>query len=387
MNTPLYPVDIPGERGVAPHFAGRKKELAELHRRLRVAATPEGQAEGMTLVTGVPGIGKTQLGMEFARQAKKDWKAVVHDASTGCFNNPTTLFLDMGDSLGVRADFEKVAGVAPGIATISAQVAGTGGSVGVRTPQRGADAGLNSMLANTKRHAAWRHTVLVVMVDELQNIEPEGAANLRVLHEGRHGCPIFPIGIGLQHTRRVLSGCGISRCSGFALGLLSRDETREAISEGVRALGADIPDTATESLAAASMDFPQHVNGYIRAAVEVCRERGGLESEDNLREAHRRGDRSRIAYYEHRLAAMERADRLLLLVGHMMNSGRDAVDQSEARAVLRDDGELIDFAVAHGILSQNPRGELSFAIPSFANYMKEWHRDASVQAPDRGHVR
>ena len=362
---------------MAPHFAGRQKELAELHRRLRVASTPEGQAEGMTLVTGVPGIGKTQLGMEFARQAKMDWKAVVLDATTGCFNNPTALFLDIGDSLGVRADFEKVAGVAASIATISAQVAGTGGAVGVQPPQRGADAGLNSMLANTRRHTAWRHTVLVVMVDELQNIEPEGAANLRVLHEGRHGCPILPIGIGLQHTRRVLSGGGISRCSGFALGLLSRDETREAISKGVQALGADIPHTATESLAAASMDFPQHVNGYIRAAVEVCRERGGLESEDNLREAHRRGDMARVVYCEYRLAAMERADRLLPLVGHMMNSGQDAVGQSEARAILHDDGELIDSAVAHGVLTQSPRGDLSFAIPSFANYMEAWHRNAA----------
>ena len=169
---------------------------------------------------------------------------------------------------------------------------------------------------------------------------------------------------------------------------MSRDETREAISEGVRALGADIPDTATEI-------FGGGFNGLSRSTstatseprVEVCRERGGLESEDDLREAHRRGDRSRIAYYEHRLAAMERADRLLPLVGHMMKSGRDAVDQSEARSVLRDDGELVDFAVAHGVLSQNPRGDLSFAIPSFANYMKEWHRDASAHAADRGHVR
>ena len=372
----MHPVDIPGERGAPPYFAGREKELAELHRRLRLAPTPNGRAAGMTLVTGVPGIGKTQLGMEFARQAKADWKAVVFNASTGCFDNSTTLFLDIGDSLGARADFEKVAGVAPGIMTISAQVAGTGGSVGMRTPQS-ANAGLNSMLANTRRHPAWRHTVLVVMVDELQNIEPGGAANLRVLHEGRHGCPIFLVGIGLQHTRRVLSGCGISRCSGFALGLLSRNETHEAISKGAQALGANIPDTATESLAAASMDFPQHVNGYIRAAVEVCRERGGLESEDNLLEAHRRGDMARIVYYERRLAAMERADRLLPLIGHMMNSGQDAVGQSEARAVLRDDGELIDSAVAHGVLQQSPRGDLSFAMPSFANYMQEWYRSAA----------
>ena len=262
----MHPVDIPGERGAAPYFAGREKELAELHRRLRLASTLEAQAAGMALVTGVPGIGKTQLGVEFARQAKADHNAVVFNASTGCFDNSTTLFLDIGDSLDARADFEKVAGVAPGIMTISAQVAGTGGSVGTRTPQN-ANAGLNSMLANTKRHPAWRHTVLVVMVDELQNIEPGGAANLRVLHEGRHGCPIFLVGIGLQHTRRVLSGCGISRCSGFALGLLSRNETHEAISKGVQALGANIPDTATES-------FGCRFNGLPAARERLHQSRG-----------------------------------------------------------------------------------------------------------------
>ena len=158
---------------------------------------------------------------------------------------------------------------------------------------------------------------------------------------------------------------------------LGMEFARQAKMDWQAALGADIPHTATESLAAASMDFPQHVNGYIRAAVEVCRERGGLESEDNLREAHRRGDMARVVYCEYRLAAMERADRLLPLVGHMMNSGQDAVGQSEARAILRDDGELIDSAVAHGVLTQSPRGDLGFAIPSFANYMEAWYGNAA----------
>ena len=193
---------MPGERGMALYFAGRKPELAELRRRLRSSSTPAGLVEGLALITGIPGIGKTQLGLEFARQARRDWQAVVFDVGTDRFEEATTLFLDIGGAIQARREFEEIAGVAPAVTAINAKVAGTGGGVTRDVPRR--HAGLESMLANSSELPAWRHTTLVVIVDELHNITPTATANLRVLHEGKHGCPILPIGIGLP-TRPALS--------------------------------------------------------------------------------------------------------------------------------------------------------------------------------------
>ena len=51
-----------GERGPPPHFAGRDAELAAMRRRLDITLREPGAAmNGLLLITGIPGIGKTHL--------------------------------------------------------------------------------------------------------------------------------------------------------------------------------------------------------------------------------------------------------------------------------------------------------------------------------------
>lgn len=364
-------IDMPGERGMALYFAGRKPELSELHRRLRSSSTPPGLVEGLALITGIPGIGKTQLGLEFARQARQDWQSVVFDVGTDRFEDATTLFLDIGGALGARREFEEVAGVAPEVTAINAKIAGTGGGMARDVPRR--NAGLESMLANSSELPVWRHTTLVVIVDELHNITAAATANLRVLHEGKHGCPILPIGIGLPHTQRALSAGGISRCEGFTLGFLSDDESRQAIARGLEALNVTTaPPQAVAALAKGAMNFPQHINGHIRAAAEVVAERGDLKSGRNVREALNRGTAARVAYYNMRLRAMDDSSLLLPLVGHMIDTGVDVVPRARAVAVLGADSRaLLEDAMRHGVLIQDELGSVSFGIPSFGSYLKQ----------------
>ena len=48
------------------HFAGRDDELQMLGTKMTNSMKPGGARNGMTLISGVPGIGKTELALQFA---------------------------------------------------------------------------------------------------------------------------------------------------------------------------------------------------------------------------------------------------------------------------------------------------------------------------------
>ena len=58
-----------GDRSRALHFAGRRTELAALHARLEYVVNEQDPEDGLVLIDGIQGIGKTGLLREFARQA------------------------------------------------------------------------------------------------------------------------------------------------------------------------------------------------------------------------------------------------------------------------------------------------------------------------------
>ena len=93
------------------HFAGRREELAVLHARLGdVIATGESLG-GVALVTGVPGVGKTQLGRRFGKEAQsRDDGAVKHLAiSAGMLNDDLSLFMAIGRALDAEDAFRQAA--------------------------------------------------------------------------------------------------------------------------------------------------------------------------------------------------------------------------------------------------------------------------------------
>ena len=123
---------------------------------------------------------------------------------------------------------------------------------------------------------------MVLVVDELQTIEPRGMRALRALHQGDHGCPILLLGIGLQHTQQVLGSpsdgsAGISRIAEpMALAPLSAKEALEAVRGNMVAMGYEIAEAGVAALAEASQGFPQHLHGYLRGAVEAIDEHAAL---------------------------------------------------------------------------------------------------------------
>ena len=361
------PARLRGERGPPSHFAGRDAELRLMRRRLDIVLHErDPAAEGVLLFTGVPGIGKTHLVKHFISQQaeNKSVKALVVGADA--LQSPEGLLGLLGVAMDAKDSFSKAAGIDDKVSGARASVAGLVAGGFTLDSHRPA---LNFVhrLRATKDLSAWRNKALVLMVDEVQNVGMEAAVQLRALHEGEHGCPILAIATGLQPSKSVLSRHGISRMIHRQLDLLSHDETVAAVYHGLANLDVKMSKDAAEELAKAAMRFPQHVHGYIEAAIDVHEERGEVDSPQALAEILRIGQCAREEYYVGRMSAVGRADKVYPLVEYMSGRESDVVTWSKAESIVG--AEIVDAAVHHGVLSATEDGVLSFGIPSFRNYM------------------
>ena len=361
------PKELRGERGPPPHFAGRVAELALLRGRLdAVLADPGAAKDGMLLLTGVPGVGKTHLMEHFAQQVKDDRRVVVLALSPVDLAAPEGLLLLIGEALGARGKFARAAGVDDKISGIRGNVAGVI-TAGVTKDAYRPGMTFSHMLRATRNLKAWKRKVLVVTVDEVQGVDSRSADQLQTLHLGHHECPVLAIAAGLQHSKSVLSDNGISRTNHRQLTLLTSDETVEAVYRGLGNIGVVVSEATAGELAEAAMRFPQHVHGHIEAARDVYCERGEVDSPEALAEVLERGRKSREEYYVGRMSAMGRANRLYPLIEHMAGSGAESVTLEEAESVAGADA--VDAAVRHGVMTVGEDGVLSFGIPSFHGYL------------------
>ena len=380
MNDPARRVELRSEREPPLHFAGRTKELAALRKRLDDLCETGDASGGMALIVGVPGVGKTQLGRKFAedataRDAVLDIRRLATD--TSMLERHVDLFLAMARALDVEEDARRVADLDT---RSTARSAGVGFVRGGLTQEHARHTGGLSALLDSAKHAGiWRGKALVLVVDELQTVQPQGMTALRVLHQGDHGCPILLVGIGLQHTQQVLANpsdgsAGISRVAEpIRLGVLPDSEALEAIEKNMLALGHAIPESCVAKLARASHGFPQHIHGYLAGAEAAIAKHGGLAPGPSLDDALQAGARARADYYDTRLSMLPNQNAMLPVVDAMLEQRRSALWQEEAVRAIDDasfDGErTLQEAIKHGVLTLE-KGGVSFGIPSFFDHMK-----------------
>ena len=371
------------EREPPPHFAGRKGELAALNRRLDDMLRLESSG-GLALITGVPGAGKTQLGRKFAEMVARrkgvDANCLVIEPEL--LAGGLDLFMALGDALDSADAFREVA-------EIDTRIVDRGGGIGplkAKVTQEHArrTGAFAALLRASRATRAWDGKALVLVVDELQGVQPVGMAALRVMHQGLHGCPILPIGIGLQHTPRVLANpadgsTGISRLGmRLRLGPLSDLEALEAIELGMDALDLPIDRRCAVALAQASYGFPQHIHGYLEGACEAIEKYGALDSDAALTAALKIGEQRRRDYYNDRLGTLAPRNRAAMsnVAAAMRDANAEELTWLDAVAVAQRtpgvDGEAaIDDAIRHGVLTEEEEGNLSFGIPSFHGYMRQ----------------
>ena len=217
---------------------------------------------------------------------------------------------------------------------------------------------------------------------------------LHAIHLGLHECPLLVVGVGLQHMPQVLShpkgdAPGISRVDApIQLDCLGHEESVEALVMGMAALGREIPEPQAERLAAESHGFPQHIHGYLHGACAAYDACGTLQSERAFNQALALGREARTAFYNRRLNALLDRDAMRPIILAMLAAGTNAMTRRQAAAAIEsahggDGAAAVDSAVAHGVLSVDEHGLLSFGIPSFHAYMAqhERHRGEGSSAP------
>ena len=387
------PARLRSQREPLPYFAGRTRELAALNRRLDDLCETGDPSGGMALIVGVPGAGKTQLGRKFAeRAAARSGPLAIRRLATDTtmLESDVDLFMAMARALDAEREGRQVADL---------DTRGTGRNAalgpvkGGATREHARHTGSLSALLDASKHAGlWDGKALLLVVDELQSIQPTGMRALRVLHQGDHGCPIVLLGIGLQHTEQVLGNpadgsAGISRVAApIRLAALSGDEALEAVGRNMAAMGHEIIEAGVAALARASQGFPQHIHGYLNGALEAIAKHGSLAVEGALDCALKLGDEARADYYDTRLAMLADQDAMLPVIEAMLAEGRDSLRRSEAVAaaatMFPDGEEIIRQAIAHGVLTMQ-RGGVSFGIPSFHRHMAGLLEETGRRSGDR----
>ena len=383
-----------GDRSRSLHFAGRRPELAALHARLEYVVKEQDPEDGLVLIDGIQGIGKTGLLREFARQAV---------STEGRYGAAEIAHLPLvAEELGARPG-DLAATLLNSIpSAMPKDMEGAKREVSrafawiKRTVKRGpgfelrvqADLPLNQLLRESKDLGWWDGRALLLTIDEIQNIGGNGRRNLATLHEGKHGCPILVVCAGLQHSRQVLQdplqttdntpSPAISRFSTFALAMLSREDSVEAVRQSVRKAGnQSMPADLAARIADVSMGFPQHLHGYAQASVEALRALGTLETDAAQERVMAEGDGARRAYYEGRLTAFSPDEGIALcqiaaLAGE--RAGRIpwhvAAQAADAADTCTSGRQLLTAAIQKGVVSlAEGSTDLLFPIPSLMNHL------------------
>ena len=393
MSNPQSSAQLGTQRDPLPYFAGRRKELAALSERLDRLCETRDPSGGMSLIVGVPGVGKTHLGMRFAEQAMRRTKLaqVAHiRLNTQTLKAPdTVVFMNFMSALASEKAGRKVANIEDRSTAVGASVVGVSATVTRDRVRVTPD--LTTLLQDSLKAGAWDGKALVVTIDELQKVSHEGVETLCALHEGDHGCPMLVLGIGLQHTPQVLGNpggtVGISRVAQtIKLGPLPPADAQLAIEKNLLALlGHEAPSPCVEALATASHGFPQHMHGYLAGAVDAAAKHGQFTDGPPLADAIATGDSARADYYNGRLAMLPDQDAMLAVIAAMRKLGRESLRMREAVAALDDaayDGATtVQEAIAHGVLTADDEGSLSFGVPSFRRHMvQRLERDRRMSA-------
>ena len=383
-----------GDRSRSLHFAGRRPELAALHGRLEYLVRERDPEDGLVLIDGIQGIGKTGLMREFARQVVS---AESHCGGTKVVHLPLVAE-ELGERPGDLAS-TMLNSIPP---EVPKDIQGAKREVTrafswiKRTVKRGpgfelrvqADLPLNPLLRESKALGWWDGKALLLTIDEVQNIDGNGRRNLATLHEGKHGCPILVLCAGLQHSRQVLQdplrttdnrpSPTIYRFSTFTLDMLSHEESIEVVRQSVLKAGNhSTPTELAERIASVSSGFPQHLHGYVQASVSALRAWGTLETDDATQWVMGQGDDARRMYYEGRLASFSPDEGIALCQIAAIARARDgrvpwrvatrATDAADTNTTGR---ELLTAAIQKGVVSlAEGSTDLVFPIPSLMNHL------------------
>ncbi len=299
------------DRGKAAIFVGRKAELAHVQgcvNRLLRKQGEEASAPGVdltTVVQGAPGAGKSAL----LARIREEWPPGGGGSAVAVSLDPGILKLPMPDCLkAVVSRTERVPGLiqvlGKYIQSISVSVAGM------------ADVTVGR---DTSRSSTQLPVPVILLFDEIQTELAFSASeqsrehliqNLRLLHTGEHGAPMFAVYGGLANSADLLKATGLTRLalgSELTLPGFTDDEMDELMTRFVEQyLSSARPAKSTIdrwgiAFRRDSQGWPMHCRNFLIALCEEIRQKDWQPDAADLDTVCMRAQQLRFIYYAQRM--------------------------------------------------------------------------------------
>lgn len=333
-----------------PFFSGREAEVRVFRDTLNALAAGE-WGNATLVIEGPPGAGKTALMAQFQEEmcslpqipdGERRWLAPCLDGAEALCPAEVMMAVDEAIVNRLARDWRKAASASERTRLWS-RIADLGQNDvrvrDVRTFIKGlTDRGVSAMgfslgakngraptsmrEVQALRGREWGKWQIVLMIDEAQAITKSapGASpsTLSSLHQGVLNMPLTFCAFGLPGTWDALGNVGISRGSAgrdIALGGLADSEAEAAVKRCFKRFQVERAEAWESAILARSANWPQHLAGYLHAAVSVLFDDKGTPGapvdahRESLDEALRRGDAIRTQYYLRRTNALRASNR------------------------------------------------------------------------------
>ncbi len=397
QRTALHKLTVMGDRGRASIFVGRKAELGLIRDRLDLLVERQNEvAPGIDLTTviqGAPGAGKSALLGKIA----EDWSSGGKGQAVAVSLDPGALKLPISDFL--KAVVSRV-GQVPGFAQILGKY--------IRSISVGM-AGMASVeiKAESPESSGKPPVPVILLFDEIQtvlagNIRDQAREhltdNLRLLHNGQHGAPMFPVYGGLANSSDLLQDAGLTRLatgSELMLSAFSDDEMDELITRFVEQhLSSARPQASTlerwgAALRRDSQGWPMHCRNFLIALCEEIRAKDWRPQAVNPDTVRTYAQQLRFTYYTQRMQGALRNRYVLVskvleemrrippipddrIIDLIAGAHRNRTPNDLGRSSLPDGmtaGQVFDAMLHAGIVQKTGRDKFACPIPSLAGYI------------------
>ena len=368
------------ERDLPYVFVGRQRELRGLENHFKVISNRSHGSSGLVLVSGIPGIGKTQLIEKFAREKEESGEALWLRLHTEDLTESRVLTL-LRTALRLRQTKVRWTDV---------EVSVLGLKTNIARDQKYEDltAGLDQLVHSKHKQP------IIVTVDEVQKLQQSQADILSTLHTGTPELPIMVVCAGLQNSYSVLQKRGLSRLGEvFEIDLLDQSDCSSAIEQmldvwGCVFDGVDLESVAlkVQELASSTQGFPCHLQSHLSALKAVILEGGkNFGSEEDWIQVDILAKHKRTAYYSGRIEALGFPNagvvmhRIAKLLNERKNESFKIASSADIIKILNsveedgmvdiDKGKALMRMIESGCLKVEEYSFYSIPIPSFQQHL------------------